>query len=92
MTVPLEVIIVDGYVALDAGGRPGLGAHLHAALGASVAVIGVQPQRRAAHADRQVHLAAGQHAFAPDLRGLADPYAGHVGPQFGCSRRARGHR
>jgi deoxyribonuclease V len=32
--------IVDGHVWLDAG-RPGLGAHLHAALGGSVWVVGV---------------------------------------------------
>lgn len=36
---PLELVIVDGYVFLDADGRPGLGAHLHDALG--VPVIGV---------------------------------------------------
>jgi deoxyribonuclease V len=35
----VELAIVDGYVWLDAHGRPGLGAHLHHALG--VPVIGV---------------------------------------------------
>jgi deoxyribonuclease V len=34
------IIVVDGYVWLD-GGRPGLGAHLHEALGGKIAVIGV---------------------------------------------------
>jgi len=38
---PLEVLIVDGYVWLGEGNLPGLGAHLHAALGGAVAVIGV---------------------------------------------------
>jgi deoxyribonuclease V len=36
-----EVILVDGYVWLDATGRPGLGAHLHEALGGAHAVVGV---------------------------------------------------
>jgi deoxyribonuclease V len=37
----LETIIIDGYVRLDEGGRPGLGARLHQALGGRVPVIGV---------------------------------------------------
>jgi deoxyribonuclease V len=36
-----EIIIIDGYVWLDAEGRPGLGAHLHQALGEKIPVIGV---------------------------------------------------
>ena len=39
--VPLEVIVVDGYVWLDAAGAPGLGAHLWLALERRVAVVGV---------------------------------------------------
>jgi deoxyribonuclease V len=35
---PIELTIVDGYVWLDAG-RPGLGAHLHAAI--AVPVVGI---------------------------------------------------
>jgi deoxyribonuclease V len=35
-----RMVVVDGYVWL-APGRPGLGAHLHAALGGSVEVVGV---------------------------------------------------
>lgn len=38
---PLDVVIVDGNVWLDAAGAPGLGAHLWQALGGRVAVIGV---------------------------------------------------
>jgi deoxyribonuclease V len=37
---PVALVIIDGFVWLD-GGRPGLGAHLHAALGGSCPVIGV---------------------------------------------------
>jgi deoxyribonuclease V len=36
---PLELVIVDGYVWLDADEKPGLGAHLHAAM--RVPVVGV---------------------------------------------------
>lgn len=36
---PIELVIVDGYVTLDAAGRPGLGAHLHEAIG--IPVVGV---------------------------------------------------
>jgi deoxyribonuclease V len=38
---PLDVVIVDGNVWLDAAGAPGLGAHLWEALGRTSAVIGV---------------------------------------------------
>ncbi len=37
----LELVIVDGYVWLDAANRPGLGAHLFEALDRRVPVIGV---------------------------------------------------
>ena len=36
-----EIIIIDGYVWLDAENRPGLGAHLHQVLGEKIPVIGV---------------------------------------------------
>ncbi len=36
-----RAIIVDGYVCLSGDGRPGLGAHLHEALGGVTPVIGV---------------------------------------------------
>jgi deoxyribonuclease V len=47
---PLDLLVVDGYVTLDPQGRPGLGAHAHAAL--DVAVIGVAKNafRTATHA------------------------------------------
>jgi deoxyribonuclease V len=41
VTVPIQVVVVDGYVDLDELGAPGLGAHLHAGLGGRVAVVGV---------------------------------------------------
>jgi deoxyribonuclease V len=41
VVTPLHVVVVDGYVVLDEDGTPGLGAHLHDALGGGVAVVGV---------------------------------------------------
>jgi deoxyribonuclease V len=38
---PLEAVVVDGYVWLRDEHSPGLGAHLHQALGRAVPVIGV---------------------------------------------------
>lgn len=37
----IAAVMIDGYVTLDEHGTPGLGGHLHAALGERVAVIGV---------------------------------------------------
>lgn len=37
----VAVVVVDGYVTLDEHGTPGLGGHLHAALGGRTPVIGV---------------------------------------------------
>ncbi|MBI4952301.1 MAG: endonuclease V [Myxococcales bacterium] len=48
VAVPLEVVVVDAYVTLDPAGRPGLGAHLHDALGHHVAGVGVAKTRYAA--------------------------------------------
>jgi deoxyribonuclease V len=39
----LGLLVVDGYADLDPGGRPGLGAHAHAAFG--IPVIGVAKSR-----------------------------------------------
>lgn len=41
MAGPLSAVVIDGYVTLDAAGTPGLGAHLYAALGEAVPVVGV---------------------------------------------------
>ncbi len=47
-----STIVVDGYVYLDAQDRPGLGAHLYAALAEKIPVIGVakRPFAGSAHA------------------------------------------
>ncbi len=42
---PIEMIIIDGYVWLDANRQPGLGAHLFASLGRRIPIIGVAKTR-----------------------------------------------
>jgi deoxyribonuclease V len=42
---PLETVVVDGYVWLDAPDKPGLGGHLFHALGERVAVVGIAKTR-----------------------------------------------
>ncbi len=41
MTLPIDTIIIDGYVWLDADQRKGLGAHLYDALDQKIMIIGV---------------------------------------------------
>jgi deoxyribonuclease V len=45
LSVPLTVVIIDGYVWLDSNGKPGLGGHLFSALGGHIAVVGVAKTR-----------------------------------------------
>lgn len=46
----LALIVVDGYADLDAAGRPGLGAYVHAEFGAPVIGVAKTPFRTATHA------------------------------------------
>lgn len=46
----LGVLVVDGYVDLDPGGRPGLGAHAHAEFGVPVIGVAKSVFRTATHA------------------------------------------
>jgi deoxyribonuclease V len=46
----LALIVVDGYVSLDAAGRPGLGAYVHAEYGVPVIGVAKTPFRTATHA------------------------------------------
>lgn len=59
LEAPPALVLVDGFVWLD-GGRPGLGARLHEALGGTAAVVGV--------AKRPFHEAVGALAV---LRGAS---------------------
>jgi deoxyribonuclease V len=84
-TQPIDLLVVDGYVDLDPGGRPGLGAHAHAEF--AVPVIGVAKTmfRSATHAmpvlrgtaSRPLHVTAAGMSLpeAADLvRRMAGPY------------------
>ena len=55
ITSHMDLLIVDGFVDLDPSGRPGLGAHAHAAF--EVPIIGVAKSafRSATHAIRAVN-------------------------------------
>jgi deoxyribonuclease V len=46
----LACLVIDGYVDLDPGGRPGLGAHAQAALGVPVIGVAKTRFRTASHA------------------------------------------
>lgn len=46
----LGLLVIDGYADLDPGGRPGLGAHLHAELGIPVVGVGKTAFATATHA------------------------------------------
>lgn len=45
LPAPPATVVIDGHAVLDAAGRPGLGAHLFAALGGTIPVIGVAKTR-----------------------------------------------
>ena len=42
---PIEVIVIDGYVWLDANGLPGLGGHLFSSLERRIPVVGIAKTR-----------------------------------------------
>lgn len=48
--IDLSLLVVDGYVDLDPDGRPGLGAHVHEALGIPVIGVAKTAFRTATHA------------------------------------------
>lgn len=47
---PLDLLVVDGFVDLDPDGRPGLGAHVHDAVGIPVVGVAKTAFRGATHA------------------------------------------
>lgn len=49
-TAAVDLLIVDGYVDLDPGGSPGLGAHVHERLGLPVIGVAKTAFRTASHA------------------------------------------
>jgi deoxyribonuclease V len=56
----VSCLVVDGYATLGAEGRPGLGQHLHAALGGQVPIIGVAKTKFAGVAPQVVPVRRGQ--------------------------------
>lgn len=83
LAVPPTVVIVDGYVWLGPD-RPGLGVHLHAALGGAVAIVGVAKRRF-----------AGATTAIPVLRGRSQTplYVTAIGtdPQLAATRVSEMH-
>ncbi len=59
----LALIVVDGYVDLDAAGRPGLGAHVHAEFGVPVIGVAKTPFRTATHAAQVLRGRSGRPLY-----------------------------
>jgi deoxyribonuclease V len=86
---PLEAVVVDGYVWLDAGLAPGLGAHLHRALGGRCPVVGVAKTRFAGSdgVARPVFRGGSRRALYVTAAGMdADEAAGHIREMHGLFR------
>lgn len=83
-----DVVVVDGYVWLADEREPGLGAHLHEALGGRSAVVGVAKTRfmRATLA-HEVLRGTSRHPLFVTAAGMdADEAARHVGQMHGPHR------
>jgi deoxyribonuclease V len=59
----LALLVVDGYADLDPGGRPGLGAHAHAAFGIPVIGVAKSRFRAATHAVPVLRGSSGRPLF-----------------------------
>ncbi|QBY07093.1 endonuclease V (plasmid) [Deinococcus metallilatus] len=83
----VDVVIVDGYVWLDAGGQPGLGAHLYGALGGQVAVIGVAKTAfRGAPAVAVRRGQSGRPLYVTAVGIRPETAAQHIGEMHGAYR------
>jgi deoxyribonuclease V len=82
---PVDLLVVDGYVHLDAEGRPGLGAHAYAEFGVAVVGVAKTAFRGATHAievrrggsTKPLYVTAAglDAAYAADLvRRMSGPY------------------
>lgn len=83
-----STIVIDGYVWLGDETHAGLGAHLYAALGRSVPVIGVAKTRFAgATAAREIYRGASQTPLFVTAAGLpSDVAAQHIAAMHGAFR------
>jgi deoxyribonuclease V len=82
----LALIVVDGYVDLDAAGRPGLGAHVHAEYGVPVIGVAKTSFRTATHAAHVIRGRSGRPLYVT-AAGIPMADAAHlVGEMAGSSR------
>lgn len=84
---PPALVIVDGYVDLDPSGRPGLGAHLYAALGGEIPVGVAKTGFRSATHALEVHRNQSSRPLFVTSAGLpASEAAGRVASMAGSYR------
>lgn len=86
-----DAMVIDGYVWLAAVERPGLGAHLHAALGGRVPVVGIAKSAFAGAESSPVVVpvlrgASKQPLFVSSIGLPLDVAAGHVRRMAGKHR------
>ncbi|MCI4665630.1 MAG: endonuclease V [Neomegalonema sp.] len=88
LTYAPSAIVIDGYVTLDAAGRPGLGAHLFEALGRRTPVVGVaKTPFRSADFAHPVRRGGAKNPLYVSAIGLdAELAARHVGAMAGQHR------
>ncbi len=81
-------VLIDGYVVLDAAGRPGLGAHLHTALGRRTPVVGAAKTAfRGAECALPVRRGGAKNPLYVSAIGIdPDDAARHVGAMAGQHR------
>lgn len=74
----LSIVVVDGYVVLDAEGRPGLGAHLFERLGKRLGVVGIA-KRSFSGSEFAVRVVRGasQNPLFVTALGMLDTEAAH---------------
>jgi deoxyribonuclease V len=83
---PVELLVVDGYVDLDGGGRAGLGAHVHEALGLPVIGVAKTPFRTATHAVEVVRGEAVKPLYVTAVGLPLGDAAGYVRAMHGAYR------
>jgi deoxyribonuclease V len=70
----LALLVIDGYADLDPAGRPGLGAHAHAAFGIPVIGVAKTRFRTATHAVQVLRGRSARPLFASLVRQMAGPF------------------
>jgi deoxyribonuclease V len=78
LTESVDLLVVDGYAALDPNGRPGLGAHAAEALGIPVIGAAKTPFRGATHAVEVVRGDAARPLYVTAAGGLQAAEAAHI--------------